>query len=165
MWHENAMLSSQRPAQLQSKALTGLRPARPSPGGKGPDALRWYARQCGSSRTDPLRIWATVGRRRTRTSMCYSSAFPFHAASSCAKRSPTGWAPTGATHRFFVGSPCERPSPESRVPSPESRIPSPVVPWSRGPVVPSCVDHSVSPDLHQHLILRCYPVDPFAVPA
>ncbi|PKM14839.1 MAG: hypothetical protein CVV12_11685 [Gammaproteobacteria bacterium HGW-Gammaproteobacteria-2] len=70
MWHENAMLSSQRPAQLQSKALTGLRPARPSPGGKGPDALRWYARQCGSSRTDPLRIWATVGRRRTRTSMC-----------------------------------------------------------------------------------------------
>jgi hypothetical protein len=31
------------------------------------------ARRCGSSRTDPLRIWANAGRRRTRTSMCSNS--------------------------------------------------------------------------------------------
>ena len=29
------------------------------------------ARRCGSSCTDPLRIWATAGWRRTRTSMCF----------------------------------------------------------------------------------------------
>src|SRR3546814_6922338 len=37
---------------------------------KDPKRLAPGARRCGSCRTDPLRFWATAGRRRTHTSMC-----------------------------------------------------------------------------------------------
>src|SRR3546814_20690205 len=52
-------------AKLQSEAFTGLRPARSfSPAEKDPKRLAPGARRCGSCRTDPLRFWATAGRRR-----------------------------------------------------------------------------------------------------
>src|SRR3546814_1585629 len=38
---------------------------------KDPKRLAPGARRCGSFRTDSLRIWATAGRRRTRTSMSF----------------------------------------------------------------------------------------------
>src|SRR3546814_4750786 len=65
-------------AKLQSEAFTGLRPARAfSPAEKDPKRLAPGARRCGSCRTDPLRFWATAGRRRTHTSLCSNSgAFP-----------------------------------------------------------------------------------------
>src|SRR3546814_11884919 len=37
---------------------------------KDPKRLAPGARRCGSCRTDPLRVWATAGRRRTHPSMC-----------------------------------------------------------------------------------------------
>src|SRR3546814_9667659 len=37
---------------------------------KDPKRLAPGARRCGSYRTDPLRVWATAGRRRPHTSMC-----------------------------------------------------------------------------------------------
>src|SRR3546814_14652582 len=53
---------------------------------KDPKRLAPGARRCGSYRTDSLRIWATAGRRRTRTSMCFKHRRLFPAVACAARR-------------------------------------------------------------------------------